>query len=264
MNIYDSRMTMITLRGQEIWALEPKKGPTVLLLHGGLSSSASMLGSIGPQLKKSFRVAAFDRRGHGRSPDNDEPFHYADMAKETIAFIEHLQRRVHLVGHSDGGIVALLVALERPDLLKRVVVIGANYNHRGLLPMPKFSESSPGFNEWAEKYAALSPDGISHAGVVAKKTRYLYAHEPFLHQTDLRAIAVPVLVMAGDDDVATLRHTCQMYEAIPEAQLAIIPGASHGLLKEHTKLSVKLIVDFLKGEIPPVTTAPLRRRAKNS
>ena len=53
---------------------------------------------------------------------------------------------------------------------------------------------------------------------------------------DLRAIVVPVLIVSGDDDVAQLTHTVSMYEAIPEAQLAVIPGASHGVLKEQPKL----------------------------
>ena len=78
-----------------------------MLLHGGMSSSASLLKSIGPSLAKRYRVAAFDRRGHGRTADTDEPFSYDAMADETIAFIEYLERRVHLVGHSDGGNVAL-------------------------------------------------------------------------------------------------------------------------------------------------------------
>ena len=78
-------MPIIELNGQRTWVLVPKKkGEIVLLLHGGMSSSASLLSSIGPHLKKRFRLAAFDRRGHGKSPDNDRPFHYADMAEETI------------------------------------------------------------------------------------------------------------------------------------------------------------------------------------
>jgi pimeloyl-ACP methyl ester carboxylesterase len=76
---------------------------------------------------------------------------------------------------------------------------------------------------------------------------------------DLATISVPVLVMAGDDDVATLSHTCSMYEAIREAQLAIVPGTSHMLLKERTKECVRIIDHFLGSKLPPVTLAPMRR-----
>ncbi len=253
---------MITLNGHSIWALEPKKGPTVLLLHGGMSSSTSLIDTLGPSLKKSYRIAAFDRRGHGKSPDNDQPFHYEEMASDAIAYLEHLGRRAHLVGHSDGAIVALLVALRRPDVVKRVVAVGANFNFRGLLPTPRFTTSSPGFAEWAAKYAAESPDGLEHAGVVAAKAQRLFAHEPTLRPRDLKTITRPVLIMAGDDDVASLEHTCTMYESIPNAQLAIIPGASHAVLKEHTKLCASMILHFLKSDLPPDTRAPMRRSSE--
>jgi pimeloyl-ACP methyl ester carboxylesterase len=253
-------MTTIELNGQPTWAHLPKrKGQTILLLHGGMSSSASLLNSIGPHLKKKYRLAAFDRRGHGKSPDNDQPFHYASMADETIAFIEYLDRKVHLVGHSDGGIVALLVVLKRPDLVDRAVLVGANFHHRGLLPVPTMREDSPEFAQWAQKYAESSPDGIEHAPAVYRKSMHLFNHEPRLHREELRNVTRPVLVMAGDDDVATLSHTCAMYETIPDAQLAIVPGASHAVLKEQTALCVTLIEEFLKRRWPPATRAPMRR-----
>jgi pimeloyl-ACP methyl ester carboxylesterase len=257
---YHDGVTTIALNGHPTWARLPRgKGPTVVLLHGGMSSSASLLGSIGPGLSKHYRLAAFDRRGHGRTADTDEPFSYDAMATETIAFVEYLDRRVHLVGHSDGGNVALLVAMRRPDLLRRVVAIGANYHYKGLLPMPAFDTESDGFAEWAQRFGENSPDGPEHARAVEEKTRIMTFSQPTLKLKELETITVPVLVMAGDDDVATLVHTCSMYEAIPKAQLAIVPGTSHMLLKERTKESVRIIDHFLSSTFPPVTLAPMRR-----
>jgi len=63
-----------------------------------------------------------------------------------------------------------------------------------------------------------------HARAVEEKTRVMTFSQPTLTTKDLARISVPVLVMAGDDDVATLSHTCSMYEAIREAQLAIVPA----------------------------------------
>ena len=253
-------MTTIELKGRPTWARLPKKrGNTVVLLHGGMSSSASMLGSVGPGLSRSFRVAAFDRRGHGRTADTEAPFHYDDMASETIAFLEYLERRVHLIGHSDGGNIALLVAMRRPDLLKRVAVIGANYHYKGLLPMEELRPGTPAFELWADKYAQHSPDGLVHAPIVLQKTLQMFAREPTLSLDQLATITRPVLVMAGDDDVATLSHTCSMYEAIPNAQLAVVPGTSHAVLKERTRESVRILRHFLVSEIPVTTYMPLRR-----
>ena len=98
----------IELNGHPTWvSISTKKRPTVVFLHGGLSSSASMLRTLGPRLGKKFRIAAFDRRGHGRTADTSEAFHYDAMATETVAFLQHLGKPAHLVGHSDGGVVAL-------------------------------------------------------------------------------------------------------------------------------------------------------------
>jgi pimeloyl-ACP methyl ester carboxylesterase len=255
-----TKVTTISLNGHPTWARLPKsKGPTVLFLHGGMSSSASLLKSVGPSMARRFRVAAFDRRGHGRTGDTDEPFSYDAMATETIAFIEYLDRRVHVVGHSDGGNVALVVAMRRPDLLRRVVAIGANYHFEGLMPLPSFDTESEDFAQWAERFGQRSPDGAAHARVVEEKTRIMTYSQPTLTVQDLATISVPVLVMAGDDDVATLEHTCSMYEAIPESQLAIVPGTSHMLLKERTNESVRIIEHFLVSKIPPLTLAPVRR-----
>lgn len=257
-------MTTLSLNGHPTWARLPKgNGPTTLLLHGGMSSSQSLLKTIGPGLSKSFRLTAFDRRGHGRTADTDAPFHYEDMASETIAYLEFLGRRTHLIGHSDGGIVALLVAMRRPDLVKRVVVIGANYHFAGLAPMNSFDTDSEGFEAWAQKYADLSPDGIAHAPVVLKKTMTMFATEPTLTTYDLSTISRPVLVMSGDDDVVTLEHTCSLYLAIPEAQLAVVPGTSHALLKERTRESVRILRHFLQSELPVTTYMPVRRLSKD-
>lgn len=253
-------MTRILLNDHPTWALLPKKkGKTILLLHGGLSSSESLLRTLAPGLSKRFALAAFDRRGHGRSADNDQPFSYDDMADETIAFLELLKRRVYLLGHSDGANVALVVALRRPDLLKRVVLVGANFHFEGLVPMPDFTSASSGFSDFALHYAKRSPDGIDHAAVVVKKSLDLVKQQPTLTLDELAAISVPVLVMSGDDDVAELSHTVSMYEALPESQLAVLPGTSHAVLKERTKESVRIIEHFFLGPIPPRTKYPLRR-----
>ena len=131
-----------------------KKGRTLVLLHGGLSDSASMMRAVGPYLKEQFVLAAFDRRGHGRTADTDEPFSYDEMASETIAFIEELDRAVYLLGHSDGGNVALIVAQRRPDLVRRVVVVGANFHYDGLVPLDDFTPESEGFAEFAVDFCS--------------------------------------------------------------------------------------------------------------
>ena len=254
-------MTYISLNGHSTWTYisKRKKKPSLVLLHGGMSSSGSLLKNLAPHFDKSYRVAAFDRRGHGRTADTDAPFHYEEMADETIAFLEHLGGKHYVVGHSDGGNVALIVAMRRPDLLERVVLVGANFHFDGLRPMPMFHLEGERFEEWATKYGELSPSGKDHARDVITKTLHMFDTEPAFSVDDLSKITVPMLVMAGDDDLMELSHTSSLYEAVPGAQLAIVPGTSHAVLKEKTKLSAKLIRNFFEDDNPPVTYQPSRR-----
>src|SRR5690349_1706646 len=124
----------VDVEGHPTWLESRGDGSeTVLLLHGGLSNGDDLLGTIGDALVARYRVLAFDRRGHGRTADTPAPFHYDSMVDETVAVIERAGGPVHLVGWSDGGIISLLLAQRRPDLVRRMVLIGANYSVEGLV-----------------------------------------------------------------------------------------------------------------------------------
>lgn len=269
-------MTTLDVLGHPTWYTEVGAGDeTVLLLHGGLSNSDELLDSIGGSLAERRRVVAFDRRGHGRTADTPAPFHYASMVAETIAVIDHVGGPVHVVGWSDGGIVGLLLALQRPDLVGRLVAIGTNFHWNVTPEVAEAADSGeqapdahhefelptddPVFDRLAAAYARRSPDGAEHFAVVAAKGVKLFGIEPELTVDDLARVATPVLVMAGDDDVIPLSHTATFFEALPEAQLAIVPGASHGLVMEHPDEVTGLIERFLASPVPPITLMPHRR-----
>jgi pimeloyl-ACP methyl ester carboxylesterase len=268
---------MLDVLGHPTWYTVQGAGDhTVLVLHGGLSNSDALLDSIGGPLALRRRVAAFDRRGHGRTADTPEAFHYESMVDETIAVIEHLGGPVDIVGWSDGGIVGLLLALRRPELVGRLVAIGTNY-HWNVVPDLTGGDAAPGGDGgdggendgdsmddpvvamMAAAYAERSPDGPEHFAVVAAKGFHLFGIEPELTVDDLARVSVPVLVMAGDDDIIPLSHTAAFFAALPEAQLAIVPGASHGLPMEHPNEVVALIERFFASDVPPVTMMPNKR-----
>ncbi|MGH9021291.1 MAG: alpha/beta fold hydrolase [Acidimicrobiales bacterium] len=253
-------MATVELNGHPTWAVVGRgRAPALVLLHGGLSSSRSLRGSIGGRLARDFSVSAFDRRGHGRTADTDAAFHYESMVDETVAFLDLLGRRAHLVGHSDGGIVALLTARRRPDLVRRVVAVGSNFHVDGVADPANLTFDGPDFDEWAADFGSRSPDGPGHARAVADKSLALFATEPNLTSSDLAQIATPVLVMVGDDDAVDLAHTVVLYQSLPVAQLCVVPAASHGVLKEHPKECARVITRFLTQRLPPVTRQPRRR-----
>ena len=232
---------------------------TVVLLHGGLGNSDDLLDSIGPDIEQNFRIVAFDRRGHGYTPDTEEPFHYDDMAEHAIKVLERLDlpSRVHLVGWSDGGIVAMLVALRRPDLVDRLVLIGTNFHFEGL--HADISDDSPAGDAMLASYAARSPDGGEHFAVVAEKFMAMAFSEPTLTTRDVARLERPTLVLVGDDDMVHLDHTVELYEALPAGRLCVLPGASHAVVLEHPRMVAAIITDFLKGPEAPETIFPIRR-----
>jgi len=255
----------IDINGHATWVEQEgdsAASETVLLLHGGFGNSDLLLGTLGAALGDRYRLVAFDRRGHGRTADTDQPFHYDEMAEEVVSVLEQVVGGpAHLVGFSDGGIISLCVALRRPELVRSMVLIGANFHHEGVVPVDMGDGDNSVFAMIQADYEGRSPDGADHFGAIAEKTLTLFATEPTMTPSDLGAIQCPALVVAGDDDMVALAHTCALYESLPAGQLAIVPGTSHVLPMEKPDLLARLVVDFLASEGPPMTFMPVRRRA---
>ena len=250
--------TRIDIDGVSTWTDTRGSGDqTVVLLHGGLGNSHDLLDSIGADFGQRYRLIAFDRRGHGYTADTDEPFHYDEMATHAIKVLERLDvpPKSHFVGWSDGGVVAMLVALRRPDLVDRLVLIGTNFHFEGIHDLDLGGDAP----ELFEDYAQRSPDGAEHFPIVEQKFRDMVTTEPTLTTEDLARLRRPTLVLVGDDDLVRLDHTVALYEALPAGRLCVVPGASHAVLIEDSQLVAAIIEDFLLGSEPPETLLPIRR-----
>ena len=257
----------ISLRGEQIWSsrMKPLFGTfgsahanePVLLLHGGMSQSEGIDGRLTPAMR-GFDVFAYDRAGHGRSPDQPGSFHFDFQFKEAVAYLEDVVKRpAHLIGFSDGGIISLLVAIRRPDLVKTITVVGANYHYKAGLPPIK--AWTPDEKE-REKYAHFSPDPPETLVPKIKKMVKIWATEPTMTLKELKTIKCPALVIAGDDDMSSLQHTNEIYQSIKNSRMAVIPGASHLIDKDQPELLNKIIRDFLFNHEYPTTLMPVRRK----
>ena len=248
----------LNLRGHQIFSYEwENNGEAVLLLHGGLSQTSHWDYVLAPDLEPDFHLFAYDRTGHGYTADQDGSFHFDFQIKEAIAYLEDVVKEpAHLIGWSDGGNIAMSVAFERPDLVKSLVLIGANYHHSGTVIHLPFVEPS---DEDKAEYAATSPDAPHTQNEKIKKMLKIWETEPDIALSDLAKIQCPTLIIAGDDDVIEHEHTLQMYRAIELSQLAIIPGTSHGAPKEKPTFFSALVQQFLTDLDYPVTKMPIRR-----
>jgi pimeloyl-ACP methyl ester carboxylesterase len=248
----------VQLGAVKTWYDERGSGDPLVLMHGGLVDSRFFEPNLGA-LAERFRVYTPERRGHGHTPDVPGPITYQLMADDTIAFLETVVGEpADLVGHSDGAFTAMLVAMQRPELVKRIVLISGGFNKKG--------EAAPDM-EWnvdelarflAPAYGEVSPDGEEHFKVVATKIGEMAAVEPNLEASDLAKVTVRTLVMFSDDDLMTMAHAVEMYDALPTAELAVVPGTSHFLTQEKPDLVNELVLDFLTND-PVQLVAPIRR-----
>jgi pimeloyl-ACP methyl ester carboxylesterase len=215
-----------------------------------------------PVFAEQYRVLLPERRGHGHTADTDAPFTYPSMADETIAFMEALDvGRAHLVGWSDGGNVALIVAGRRPDLVDKIVTIAANFDTTGYVDgfEENFTGDSGAADMLRDEWVSRSPDPPEHFDVILQKTTAMWFGDWSLSRADLAGIAAPALVLSGDDDAIRLDHTVALYDALVNGQLTVVPGASHLSPVEKPDLVNRLILDFLASG-PPEELLPMRRR----
>jgi pimeloyl-ACP methyl ester carboxylesterase len=254
--------TYVDIGPVHTWYEAQGQGDPLLLLHGGLDTNASWGGELAA-LAEHFRVVAPERRGHGHTPDVEGPLSYRVMAEDTVAFIDHvLGRPVHLVGWSDGAILALMVALARPELVRRLVLIGGAADVSGyvseFIEATRLPADSEVYQPFRAVYDVVSPDGPEHWPVVFSKMMTMWRTEPHIPLEHLAGVRARTLVMAGDDDLVSLEHTMAIYRALPDAELAVVPGTSHLAPLEKPALVNRLILDFLRLE-PAPTVLPVRR-----
>ena len=248
----------VDLRGHQIYNYEwDRDGEAVVLLHGGLSKTSSWDYLMVPPLEDEFHVFAYDRTAHGFTGDQPGSLHFEFQTQEAIAYLEDVVKEpAHLIGYSDGGLIALMVAIARPDLVKSIVAIGANYHYSA--PLSDFAEAFVSEDDQAE-YNLISPDAPHTLLEKIIRMNQIWKTEPNISLTDIASIQCPVLVMAGDDDVIKHEHTISLYENLSHGQLAIIPGTSHGLVKEKPVLMIAIIMQFLEDLSYPITRQPIRR-----
>jgi pimeloyl-ACP methyl ester carboxylesterase len=232
------------------------EGPALVLLHGG-GGGASDLADLRDRLRAGRRIIAPDQRAHGRSPDLGD-LSYAAMAADTAALLDELGvHAADVVGWSDGGIIGLFVARDRPDLVGRLVAISANVSWAPPAPAAMREASF----EWLRAATAADvtmpagreelPGAVDAWPTIVEKLRAMWQGDPGITLADLARIDAPVLYLAGDHDVVRNEHTLAMFEATPNAQLAIVPDADHWVAQRPISIVVPIIERFLAGAAQP-------------
>lgn len=225
--------------------------PPLVLIHGSGGTGASAWESVRQGLAKNFHVLAPDCRGHGKTLDPRSAYSFELLANDTAEFLRALNLApAFVIGHSNGGNVALVLTMEHPDAVKKAVVMAGNaYVSADLLRYATGKWSDRISISWgkqlAELHDALRYDGYWRA--LMDRTGYEIARAPNYTREDLERIQTPMLIIQGEhDDVnAPAHHAEFMAENIPHAQLWLAPNTGHSVHEEHPQEWVERVTQFL-------------------
>ena len=216
------------------------RGQAMLQIHGN-GQSISAMGHQIAFFSLHYKVIAADSRSHGKSEMGAARLTYEQMAEDLNALLEKLSAKpVYVLGWSDGGIIGLLLAIRHPDRVGRLAIMGANLNPEGAY-------------DWGIKWAVqedkraaamLAKGDTSQPWSVMRQHLDLLVKQPHIPVGDLAKVKAPTLVMAGDKDVIRDDHTLQIFHGIPQAHLAIFPGATHMIPSEDHELFNRTVERF--------------------
>lgn len=217
----------VTVNGIQLYYEVAGQGPAMLLLHGN-GEDHTTFDVLAKRLESRYTLYMPDSRGHGQSSPVPH-LTYDEMAMDAAAFIRQLGlERPVVLGFSDGGIVALLLACRCPDLVGKLVVCGANRTPKGLRA--------------GTRRAIRLANLLHHSDKLD-----LMLQQPHITDKMLGAITAPTLVLAGEKDMILPQETRAIARAIPGARLLVLPGEDHGSYVEHSDTVWLAMKPFLTG-----------------
>jgi len=236
----------------EVYGVPRTNVPPLVLLHGGGDTIHTSFGHILPLLARDRQVIAFEQRGFGHTADDDRPFGFEDSADDTAALLEYLHiTRADLFGFSNGGTIALQVAIRHPYVARRLVVCTAIMK-RAWVASPfweamKTAEPSTMPAELRDAYLQVAPHRENLESFFYKCRNRMRDFQDVSDQA-IQSIKVPTLVMSSDRDVMLPEGAIALFRLLPQAQLAILPGVHHMQITSRTQVLVPMISEFLASE----------------
>jgi pimeloyl-ACP methyl ester carboxylesterase len=235
----------VNIHGHRIYYAVRGSGPTLVFLHGGGDSGEHSFVRQLDVFSEHHHIVAPDQVGQGRTPGVPGPLRYTAMMEDTAKLLRVLKlKHVDVVGFSDGGILALMLAVRHPELVRRLVISGVNIAPEGLRP---------------EDLEELRATQIPKPTTIDEKLAQLWLTSPTEAELNvglLAKITQPVLVISGDRDAITLEHTLKIFHALPDAELCVLPGTDHATFSGRSEWLNPIISAFLDRVRSTASTAP--------
>jgi len=231
------------IRGIKMYCEIYGHGMPLLMIHGNGGSMATFSKNV-PFFSKKYKVILVDSRAHGKSVDPSDSLTFEQMADDFNALLETLHiSKTYVIGWSDGGINALLLAMRHPDKVIKLASTGANLTPDSTALLPSlWKDMVKQYNEQKNikwKTAKEKNDW---------KIFMLDYDQPNIPYLALRAIKCPSLIICGDHDLIPIEHTALIYRNIPKAYMWVVPNSGHPTLIEHTNDFNRIVNNFFIGK----------------
>ncbi|QDH78904.1 alpha/beta hydrolase [Echinicola soli] len=216
------------------------EGEPLLLLHGADMSIASF-SSIIPILAKHYKIIALDTRGHGQSTEDGKKLTYELYAEDVNAFLDDLGlKAVNVLGWSDGGNTALILAMDYPDKVNCLAAMSAVLYNDNTAVDTKINKT---LKKQIKELESRTQNEREEFSLRVKKS---LRSEPNISPSSLSKVSCPTLIMAGEHDYVKEAHTRLIAENIPDATLNIVDGAGHNAPAEIPQRFSEMVINFFK------------------
>ncbi len=243
------------------------KGEPLLLLHGGLGT-LDMFGAVLPRLAEGRQVIAVDLHGHGRTALGARPFKTESMGDDMAALVKQLgHTRVDVMGYSLGGGVALRMAIQKPETVRRLILVSTPFADDGFYAEMRAQQG--GLSAAAAPMMKETPMYKSYMAVAPKPDDFprlldvlgSAMKEHFDWSKEVAALKVPVMLVYGDGDMFRPEHEIKFYqllggglkdagwqrESLSKNRLAILPDLTHYDIFTSPRLAAT-VLPFLNGQ----------------
>ncbi len=241
-------MTYAPVNGLQLYYETHGSGRPLVLLHGGLLTIDLSFGPVLKPLAATRQVIAAELQGHGRTADTDRPMTMEALAADVVALLDHLGiADADFYGFSLGGLVACAVALAAPARVGKLILASADAHRPPGRESPPLGEdrlpTQADFLQMQDAYRAVAPDPAHFFEFQAKTSAAVHAFGGWTDE--LRSLQAPTLLLFGDRDFMPLPDVVEMFKLLPNAQLAVLPGATHMDVSRRADQVLTLITPFL-------------------
>jgi len=249
----------------EVHGSPSREGPLVLL-HGGISNIETDFGLLLPSLAQGRQVIAIEQQAHGRTADIDRPLSIAQMAADTTALLRQIGvENADFFGYSMGAAIALQVAIEHPELIRKLVLAAVSYKAEGAYSGtsdsveeldPEMMAATP----FGEAYSRMAPNPDDWPRLLKKVGEWGRNIQDWTSEA-VQSVQAPALLMYGDSDIVRPEHAVELFRllgggvpgdlvGLPRSRLAILPGTTHITLVHRAEWLISMVTEFLEAPMP--------------